>query len=449
MAQAEEDTILRHLAPSTLAQELQAPQAAAPALDRAPAAGALELTQAVRQAVSRHPSITDAIATLSQQSGGVAIARAGYFPKLQMGLGGGTNNGSSSSDNGTLASASVSQMLYDFGKVSGAVSRSEAEVRRQQSTVLKQIDSIAQQTADAVVMLHRYQALEEIARNQVEAVEKVFGLSQLRANAGLSTKADPIQAESRVDSARANLLQVTYSYTQWRERLRTLLGGPVPKVIAPLPEKLVSTLRLDTAPDAGLLPDVLIAQADRRAAVALLEVANAQRYPTVSLDASINKALGGNNPSTAQHNGTYHTVMLNLSSVLYQGGAINGQIRAATAAEEAARQRIEVAQLNASDVTRSIREQAAGAQARIGVLAARKRSILAARDLYREQYTLGTRSILDLLNAEQEIHQAAADEESVLHDFWQSRIAYVGATGQSREFYGLNNTNVQGMELLP
>jgi len=83
------------------------------------------------------------------------------------------------------------------------------------------------------------------------------------------------------------------------------------------------------------------------------------------------------------------------------------------------------------------------------VLADRRRSIAEARDLYREQYTLGTRSILDLLNAEQEIHQAAADEEAVLHELWTSRVGYIGATGQSRAYYGLNNTTVQGIEVLP
>ena len=43
----------------------------------------------------------------------------------------------------------------------------------------------------------------------------------------------------------------------------------------------------------------------------------------------------------------------------------------------------------------------------------------------------------------------AADEEAVLHDLWASRVGYIGATGQARAFYGLDNTTVQGMELLP
>lgn len=442
--------VSRRLAPSSLAQELNLqpgrPLPVAPASTQP-----LELNEAVRQAVARHPSISDAISTLAQQAGGVEVARAGYYPQVRVGVGGGTNNAPAAQggSTGTVATASVSQMLYDFGKVDGAVAQSEALVRRQQAGILKQIDAVAQQTADAVVTAHRYQALLAIAQQQVQAVEKVLETARLRANAGISTRADPIQAESRVDSARANLLQVKSQLAQWRERLGTLLGPGVPPQIAPLPDGLASTLRVDSPPDTSLLPDVLAAEAERRAASAQLEIARANRYPTLSVDASVNKAMGGINPATLERNGTYHTVMLNLTSVIYQGGALDAQVRAATAAEEAARMRIETARLNAGDQARNFREQVIGAQARLGVLADRRRSIVEARDLYREQYTLGTRSILDLLNAEQEIYQAAAEQEAVLHDLWASRVGYIGATGQARAFYGLDNTTVQGMELLP
>lgn len=445
-------TVARRLAPSTLARDMGVRPG--PELPSAPETTTpLELTDAVRQAVARHPSISDAIAALAQQSGGVDVARAGYYPTVRMGMGGGANNGASNASRGrgagTLATASVSQMLYDFGKVDGAVNQSEAQVRRQQAAILKQIDTVAQQAAEAVVMTHRYQSLVAIAQEQVNAVEKVLETARLRASAGISTKADPIQAESRVDSARANLLQVKSQLAQWRERLGTLLGKSVPLAVAPLPERLASELRIDQLPDASLMPDVLAAEAERRVASAQVEVARAQRYPTISLDVSANKAMGGVNPSTLERNGIYHSVMLNLNSVLYQGGALDAQVRAAVAAEEAARMRVETARLNAGDLARNFREQVIGAQERLGVLADRRRSIGEARDLYREQYKLGTRSILDLLNAEQEIHQAAAEQEGVLHDLWASRIGYIGATGQGRTYYGLNNTTVQGMELLP
>lgn len=441
---------LRQLSPSSLGLQVGLSQNWSPP-EAAVTDVPLELTDAVRQAVARHPSISDAKATLSQQIGGVDVARAGYYPLVRMGVGSGSNNAVSSQGNpaGTVATASVSQVLYDFGKISGAVNQSEALVQRQQAIILKQIDSVAQQAADAVVMAHRYQTLVLIAQNQVQAVENVLEAAQLRADAGISTKADPIQARSRVDSARANMLQVKSQLSQWQERLGTLLGKSVPASMAPLPEQLAQDLNFDQIPDVNLMPEVLAASAERRAAQAQIEVAKAQRYPTISLDASVNKAMGGLNANTLQRNGSYQTVMINLSSVMYQGGAIEASVRAAMAAAEAAGMRIETARLNVGDQARNFREQVIGAQARLGVLADRKRSIVEARDLYREQYTLGTRSILDLLNAEQEIYQAAAEQEAVLHDLWQNRIGYIGATGQSREFYRLNNTVVQGMDVLP
>lgn len=410
----------------------------------------LELKDAVRQAVSRHPAIADAVATLWQQEGGVDVARAGYYPKVRVGLGGGDDNGiTANGSRGVVATASVSQTLYDFGKTSGTVDYSEALLRRQQAAVLRQIDLIAQQTAEAVSMTHRYQSLLEIAAEQVDAVEKVLETAKLRAHAGLSPEADPIQAESRVDGARANYLQVKSQYAQWRERLRTLIGGPVPQTIALLPETITTDLTMEMRPDTSHLPEVLMALADRKAAEAQLAIAKSQRYPTISLDASVNRSMGGINPNTYANNGTYHSVMLNVTGALYQGRTISRQISSAAAAEAAALQRVETARLNAGDQARGFRERAIGAEDRLGVLAARKQRIIEARDLYHEQYTLGTRSILDLLNAEQEIHQAAADEETVRHDLWDSRLGYIGATGQARQFYGLQDTTVQGMELSP
>ncbi|MDR2240443.1 MAG: TolC family outer membrane protein [Zoogloeaceae bacterium] len=410
----------------------------------------LELNEGVRLAVNRHPSIADAVALLSQQLGGVDVARAGYYPQIRAGVSSGANSASSTAGrNSTLATVSLSQMLYDFGKVDGSVSQAEAGVRRQQATILKQIDAVARDAGGAVVQAHRYQELAAIAREQVEAVTKVLEMTQLRAKAGISTKADPVQAQARVDAAHAGQLQAETLERQWNERLRTLIGVPADKGIASLPERAFQEVSPQEAPDVRLLPDVLIAEADRQAAQGQLAQAKAQRWPTVSLDLSANKALRGVNPSTLERDGTYHTVMVNLSSAVYQGGALNAQVRAATAAEEAARQRIETARLNAGDAARSFREQLAGAALRLNVLAKRKQSIAEALELYREQYKLGTRSILDLLNAEQEFYQARSDEEGLKHDLWQSLIGYIDAVGQSREFYGLNDTTIQGMEIRP
>jgi outer membrane protein, adhesin transport system len=280
-------------------------------------------------------------------------------------------------------------------------------------------------------------------------VKKVYEMSKLRADAGVSTRSDPIQAETRVQNAEANLIQVRAQYAQARERLRTLLGGPFDGDIADLPAAQASQVQMSSTPDTSLVPDVLTAQADALVAQDQLSVAKSNRLPTVSLNYSLNKNLTGVNPNTLVQRGTDHTLMVNLNWTMYQGGALNAQVKSATYALDAARSRVDVARLNSGDQARSFREQAIGAQDRLPVMNSRKQSISETRDLYREQYKLGTRSILDLLNSEQEFYQAASDEEAAQHDYWMALVGYVGATGTGNDFYELDARTVAQMEIHP
>lgn len=414
-------------------------------------ATALTQTEAIRLAVNHHPSITSALATLSQQGSTKDAARAGYYPQISGGVNAGLLNTGYvvKQDPAQVASIKLTQMLYDFGKVSGRVSQADYLIQKQKAQVIKQIDTISVQTAVAVVAAHRYQSLANIAQGQVDATARVTDMARLRAKAGISTMSDPIQAQTRLEAAQANLLQVRSQYQQARERLRTLMGVTLEGDVADMPAGLLEAAQLGTPPNLSALPDVLIAEADMQASQALLKSTKADGYPTISLEAGYNKALTGLNPTTFVDKGQNTTVGISVSSYLYQGGANAAQVKAATYAVDAARMQVNVAQLNTYDQARQYRAAIEGDQGRLGVLAQRRQSIERTRDIYQEQYKLGTRSILDLLNAEQEIYQSQADEESVRHDMWESLVDYIGAVGLARSAFGLNNTAVQGVEILP
>lgn len=398
-------------------------------------------------AVDWHPSISDALATLSQQAGGIDVARAGYYPQVKAGIGSGRQN---SQDTRQTASITASQMLYDFGKVGSSVDAAEAGMRRQQALVLRQIDDVAKQTAQAVVGVHRYQALQKIAQQQVAAIRHVMETAKLRAQAGISTQSDTLQARTRLEAAEANLLQVSSLLAQWRSRLQTLVGAPLPATVSDVPEALLQQAWREgqgEEVDVEQLPEVLAAEADRATAQAQLDYARAQRMPTLSLDAGFNKALGSGTVDGRRDSS--HSLMLNVSSTLYQGGARSAQVQAAAHALQAALSRIDAARLNARDQVRAYREQITGLEGRLGVLAQRRRSIGETRELYEEQYKVGTRSILDVLNAEQEVHQAALDAEGARHDLWNSQVDYIHAIGQTRAVFALNHTQIQGLEIQP
>ena len=82
--------------------------------------------------------------------------------------------------------------------------------------------------------------------------------------------------------------------------------------------------------------------------------------------------------------------------------------------------------------------QTMGFQQRLPVLDERIASIRTTRDLYREQYLqLGTRSLLDLLNAEQEYHSASFDRVDSGHEVQRLAVECLYQSGRMRTVFEL------------
>lgn len=405
----------------------------------------LTLLHAIRIAVDRHPSIGAEISGLGQQYSNVDVAKSAYWPQVQAGITTGRLGTGTAQEQ--ILSVSANQTLYDFGKVKNNVNATEASVSQQKANVLGAIDTVALQTAEAVVNVSRYQSLVRIAQAQVDGINRILNIARLRANAGLTSQADPIQAQTRYESAQSTLLQMQLSLSQSEERLKSLTGLPRPYSLAPFPEDLLSKAKLYENPQPSSLPSVIAAEYEQQSALAQKDLARSNRFPTLSLDGSVNRALNGVNPNNNKENGVYSSVMLKVTSATWQGGGMASRERAANAAVEAARAKKEAAYLDASDQIRNYREQVLGTQQRLGVLANREQSIIKTRELYEDQYKLGTRTVLDLLNSEQEMQFAASEKENARFDTWQNLVNYISVTGRSRDVYGLNDTSIQGIEI--
>lgn len=125
----------------------------------AAAPGNLTLNDAVNRAVSWHPSIREAVGKLLAQNEQIEVAKSKYYPQVSAGV----NNGYSNTytDHGYSPSLvlSVSQMLYDFGKVASQVRAETAGAAQQQANVLLSIDTVAHETANAIVQTQSWQQM--------------------------------------------------------------------------------------------------------------------------------------------------------------------------------------------------------------------------------------------------------------------------------------------------
>lgn len=407
----------------------------------------INIMDAVQQAVLTHPDIQQQIANFAAQNENIAVARSGYFPQFS----GGINTGDmTTGERGRqLISFSATQMLYDFGKVKSSVDIQTARSWGAESQLLITVEDLSQQVASTIVNIKRLQEMVRIAEQQIIGIQHIVEITQLRARAGLSSQADPVQAQSYLESAQANLIAQNSLLIQYQLQLQNLIGFDIRQKNWVIPDSFVAHSDLYVDPEMNHIPKMLQAHAEILAAQAQKFQAKLSRYPTLNVKGSMSQAVNGRNPNNNEDNGFYSSIMLEANSNFFQGGAIAAQTRSASYAEQAARAKLNSVHLDILDQIRISREQIAHKQEQMKVLLARQRTTIKTKELYQEQYKLGTRSALDLLNAEQSIHMATSDIENARYDIYSSLVQYIAATGRGREVYGLEQKNYLGNEIKP
>jgi outer membrane protein, multidrug efflux system len=134
--------------------------------------------------------------------------------------------------------------------------------------------TLVAEVATAYVTVLADQTLLDITRNTLKSQEESYALTQKLYNGGTSTELALRQAETTVDTARANLAQYNRQIAQDRDALQLLLG-------APIPEDIDFSAGLDRGNtvaelEEGLPSDVLVRRPDILAAEHQLMAANAQ-----------------------------------------------------------------------------------------------------------------------------------------------------------------------------
>ncbi|WP_241488335.1 TolC family outer membrane protein [Winslowiella iniecta] len=410
----------------------------------------LDITQAVNRAVQWHPDIAEVVGKLYEQAEGVNVARSKYFPKISAGMNNGMTNASTNSGYNPSFVLSLSQMLYDFGKVDSSVRAAEASVAKEQANVLVSIDTIAHDTAAAVVQVQGYQQLVKIAEAQLEALNNIGKLARQRNDEGASSLSDVVQTETRIEGARSTLMQYQANLDRWRATLSTYLGWrDLKEVSNNFPVPLTKSCQV-AQPDYRLIPSVLAAWAQVNQAQANLDNANAQMTPTVSLEPEVTHYLTNNYSNSAVLDRTQYGAWVKVEMPLYQGGGLTASRNAAAHTLESANAAVRNAQLDAQQkLSESQNEEMS--LARTLVIQNRQQQLAErTRVLYQDQYLqLGTRPLLDVLNSEQEIYQARFTEQQTISQLHTLQLDCLYSTGFMRSAFALNNQTIQTVEIQP
>ncbi len=332
---------------------------------------------------------------------------------------------------------SLSVPLYSGGAVKNGIKAAKNRVSAGQADLRGTESAIFSQVVAAYMDVLRNEALVALAANQVEVLSVNVEATSDRFEIGDLTRTDVAQSQSRLAvaegdlrGARANLTGARETYIQLVGKAPSNLESPPP--LPGLPDNVgqAVVVALESNPD-------LIAANDRaRAAEIDIDVAGASRLPTVSAFARGNYndfygTLGGNLGAQFAQSETTANAGVQVSIPLYQGGR--------PAALERQAQALAGAALESSIATeRSVIAQTRSAwsswQAANAIIESSQAAVSAAElslEGVRAENSIGNRSILDVLNAEQELLSARVQLVTARRNAYVAGFSLLAAMGKA------------------
>jgi adhesin transport system outer membrane protein len=401
-------------------------------------ARAMPLEQAVALTVSTNPEIGEAINNRLAVDQELAQARGRYLPQIDARGEVGpefveTEEPQFVDDERSALprwqlSLVLQQRIFDGFATDAEVERQAARADAAAYRVLERSEFIALDTVQAYLDLMRTMALLRLSRANIEVHRAILADARRRAQAGELSVADPQQAEERLLNARRQANDFETDLEQARITFERLVGQPPgqltmpPPVVGALPADRESavTLALDNNPRIRLaLADLDVSHAEFRAAESAF-------YPELSLEstASIGEDIAGDEGEDVRLN-----VLLVARYRLFSGfiDSANRQEQVARVAE--ARERVDRFRREVVELARQSWTSLEGAQRNIDVL---DRQVELARQVvssYRQQFSLGERSLLDVLDAENELFNARVALASTRFAAEFARYRILASTG--------------------
>ena len=390
---------------------------------------------AVRRAVDYQPSIVQAAWQVKQQGAAIRDAQSGYYPSI----GGGLNLGRDSVlGNGIepAANLTASQMIYDFGKTSNRVDTQSAVQQTRRAEFLTAVDDVIRTTAEAAIETLRNRSLAVVAADQIRDTKSILALVRARTERGASTKSDQLQAEARVQTAQSTALEISAQSQRWQGTLASLLGGAGKiELSANIPSALPNACS-QTEPNWDSVPSVQSAASKKREAEASLRLVRSDALPTLAIQAG-----GSSNLLDGFARNPTYIVGLQLTGKLYNGGSYGAKRDEGKFAVQAAEAGISTARTDAIRNWRESGSQVSAMGTLLSSLASRQGLMRETRDLYQRQFLdLGTRTLLDVLNADQELHAARFDAINVRFELYKLNIACAYTAGKLRDIFALDKT---------
>lgn len=406
-------------------------------------AGAETLEEVLSSAYATNPTLQARRARLRAADEGVPQALANWRPTVT--LSGDAGRGKYESNQSTIGreiqrsptsyTLSVAQPLYRGGRTVAQTQQAESSVMAERALLQATEQTVLLNAATAYLNVVRDESVlklninnEQVLRRQLEAARERFRVGEI-------TRTDVSQAEARLSRATADRVAAEGTLQNSRANFINVVGRPPESPQAPQSASVVPA-SFDEIKSLTLSknPNVVAADWTAKAAKEGIDLVFGELLPTVSLNGQYSRGLDS---SRFAESGTVNKAesesmqaTLNLSVPLYEGGGTYSRVRAQK--HTYGQRRIEADQARRDSLETATRgwEDLQAARARTRSYESQTRASEMALAGVEEEAKVGSRTVLDVLDAEQELFDARVNTVRAQHDEMVAAFQVKSALGQ-------------------
>jgi len=397
--------------------------------------GAETLNSVVSAAVLSSPQVQSVMNARNAVFEEVKQAKGGYFPKIDIGAGVGWEKtkvfpGDDTELKRTEANLSLNQMLFDGFLTSSEVGRQSSRLDSVNHRLREIAEETALETARSYLEVLKRQSLLVQAENTLMTHVRIFEQIRRRSDSGVGTVASIKQAEGRLALAEVNVLSAQNNLLDAQSAYQRVTGK---KVAASMEDPTIEESWIPATFEQALAraydqhPTLKLAAADVEAARHQYESSRSLMFPTLNLE--VNRTWNNNIDGVEAPNEDI-TAMVRMRYNLYNGGSDKARVRqtrhqideAKNIQADAARQTLQSLDLswNAYEIL--------GRQ--LDYLEQHVTATESTRDSYLKQFNIGQRSLLDLLDTENEVFSSQNAFNEAIYDHMLAQYRVLSSTGE-------------------
>lgn len=387
------------------------------------------LTQAVQDALATQPEVQDSWHEFLAAQDDRRRAFGEYLPSLDLEASAGRRDREYDGwGQHTQQSAQISltQVLFEGFRVRSMLERADHTVMQRYYELLDVAEQVAVDTAAAYQDVQRYRQLVKLAKTNVQNHQRVYDQIELRERRGVSNKADLQQINGRLALAQTNLLTEVANLHDVSTRFQRLTGRAPMQQMQPAGstaldnEANIQAILLQTyAGNPGLFARFEAIEGAR----AKVKESRSGLFP--KLEFGVRHGVFQNENGFAERadgrtSGTETVAELRLRYNLFRGGQDRAAMRADAHRVERTQDLRDKACIDLRQTTTIAHNNVMNLEARLQQLKTHRDSAAKVVKAYRKQFDIGRRSLLDVLDSENEAFQA---ERAYVHGRTDQAIA--------------------------